>query len=236
MTTGIFEDQAWILHRQAWQEDSLLVCLFTERHGLQRCVARQARKSRKQRQALLQPFRPLSVRWRSSGTLAILQEVEGTGRPLVLEGRTLFCGLYINELLYRLVYEGEAELGLYGGYVTTLEALVASDRGLHPALVRTFERNVLICLGHWPDFARAIPPIEPDSLYHWLPGHGLAPVGPTSTDGIPGRLLLEMADTRRWVELAGCKGVRTLTRGMINALLGDRPLVSRALFQPVKEN
>ena len=62
-----------------------------------------------------------------------------------LKGRRLYCGLYLNELLYRLTARQDACPGLYDDYVQSI-ARLAETSSVEPVL-RSFEVCMLSHLG-----------------------------------------------------------------------------------------
>ena len=83
-------ESAWVLHRRPYRETSALVEVLTAQ-GRQRCVIRG-----RGRDALLSPFVPLMVELGPVRDLRTLKSIEAIGPAIALDGRQLFCGLYIN--------------------------------------------------------------------------------------------------------------------------------------------
>src|SRR5690606_10201756 len=147
--------------------------LLTLHHGLQRVVWRGARGQR--RKVSPQPFMPLLVGLGGRSELKTLTQAEIAGRFSLLQGETLFSGLYLNELLVRLLVGGEPQPILFAAYQQSLEQLTAGDP-VEPIL-RRFEWQLLALLGdgrrltedaHWR-------PLDRDRDYAWYAGEGLRP-------------------------------------------------------------
>ena len=145
-------EPAWLLHRRPYRDGSFLVDFLTLSSGRIGVVARGTR--RKQRGGstvgLLQPFSPLLIEMSGKGELKTLRRVEPAGARLHLEGRRVFSGLYINELLSKLLprYEPIPELfSAYGELVAQFEHDEALD-GL-----RRFEFLLLETLGYGVTFS-----------------------------------------------------------------------------------
>lgn len=124
---------AFVLHGRPYQETSLLLTLFTQHHGKVAAIARGVRKARSKTAGLLSPFLPLLVTLRGKGELLHLQTLEaatdasyiGVGRQL--RGRALFYGMYINELLVRLLHRYDPCPRLYEYYREALAALAVGN-------------------------------------------------------------------------------------------------------------
>ena len=135
---------AYVLHSRPYRDSSALVDLLTLHHGLQRVVWRGARGQR--RKVSPQPFMPLLVGLGGRSELKTLTQAEIAGRFSLLQGETLFSGLYLNELLVRLLVGGEPQPILFAAYQQSLEQLAAGDP-VEPIL-RRFEWQLLELLGY----------------------------------------------------------------------------------------
>ena len=95
--------RAFVLHSRPWSETSLMLDVFTEESGRVRLVAKGARSKRSTLKGALQPFTPLLLRFGGRGEVKTLRSAEAVSLALPLSGITLYSGLYINELLSRLL-------------------------------------------------------------------------------------------------------------------------------------
>jgi len=225
------EETAYVLHRRPYRETSLLVDLFARGAGRLRVVARGGRRSR----LAGQPFVPLVVAWSGRGDLKTLiraePAVEGTPVP---PGRALYLGLYVNELLMRLLPEWDPHPALYEGYGRLLRGL--AGQGEPEPLLRRFELQLLAELGYGFALDRTADGVslDADDCYGFMPGSGLIPAsgarrGPGST-GFRGCHLLAMAaDDYRDPDTRRC--AKRLLRTALAEHLGERPLRSRELFR-----
>ncbi|STK93478.1 DNA repair protein [Escherichia coli] len=68
-----------------------------------RLVAKGARSKRSTLKGALQPFTPLLLRFGGRGEVKTLRSAEAVSLALPLSGITLYSGLYINELLSRVL-------------------------------------------------------------------------------------------------------------------------------------
>ena len=97
---------AFVLHSRAYRESSALVDLLTPQ-GRLRAVLRGARGKAG---SLARAFVPLEIELRGRGELKTIGRLESAGIPLLLTGEALFSGLYLNELLIRLLLAGNGKI------------------------------------------------------------------------------------------------------------------------------
>jgi len=141
------QQPGFVLHARAWRETSLLLEILSRDFGRIGLVARGVRAARSRTpRALLQPLTPVNLAWTGQGELATLTAVEATGAPLRLAGEAVLCGLYLNELVTRLLPRGDAHPGIFAAYLTTLQGLAAQTP--HAWQLRRFERDLLAELGY----------------------------------------------------------------------------------------
>lgn len=226
---------AYVLHSRPYRDSSALVDLLTLHQGLQRVVWRGARGQR--RKLTPQPFVPLLVGMAGRSELKSLTQAEVAGGFAQLQGEVLFSGLYLNELLVRLLRTGDAQPMLFAAYQGTLEQLAQGD-SVEPIL-RRFEWQLLAILGYGFSLTEDANghPVGAQQRYVWHAGDGLQPVhDPLLADaGLPGAALLAMA-ADDWSAATTLRAAKQLMRQALGVHLGDRPLVSRQLFvrQPPK--
>ena len=120
---------AYVLHTRAFRETSLLVELFSHEHGRITAVARGAKRGKAKTSSIMQPFIPLQVSWYGDGELVTLTAAEVFGINHNLYGRNAICGLYINELLVKLMPKWDPCGLLFAGYQNCLENLSNNNLG-----------------------------------------------------------------------------------------------------------
>ena len=235
MNSRITLQPAFVLHRRPFQNTSLLVDFFTIDFGLVRVVAKGARREKSRYRALLRLFQPLLVSLSGKGEIKTLTSVESNVSAINLKGERLFSGLYINELLCRLLQAQGEHAGLYESYRETLVDLQGTSE-LEP-LLRRFEMNLLAELGYAINLDRDCETdmsIVPDAVYRFIPDlgfkvlslpEGSAP-GPTKFRGTDLIALREMDFSDEQTVLAA----KQLLRLALAAHLGDKPIYSRSLF------
>ena len=89
--------QGFIIHQRVFKNSSMLVDCFTLEAGMQRCVAKGFRGKVKGQLPL---FSLLWLDVKLNLELASLYQAEVMQVSSSLQGQALYCGLYINELLY----------------------------------------------------------------------------------------------------------------------------------------
>ncbi|MCU1715933.1 DNA repair protein RecO [Pseudomonas sp. 5P_3.1_Bac2] len=221
---------AYVLHSRAYRESSALVDFLTPQ-GRLRAVLRGARGKAG---SLARAFIPLEAEFRGRGELKNVARLEPAGIPNLLSGEALFSGIYLNELLMRLLPAEDPHPALFEHYALTLVAL-AQGRALEP-LLRAFEWRLLDELGYGFALDRDCQgqPIVASALYRLNNESGLMPVGQLQAGVFQGADLLAMADAN-WSAVGALAAAKRLMRQALAPHLGGRPLVSRELFMTLKE-
>lgn len=222
------QQDAWVLHTRPYRESSLLVELFTRNHGRVALVANGAR-GKKKTPAPRQFVRALAS-WVGRGPLFTLTECE-LGSGLGLQGDSLACGFYVNELLLRMTEPLDVHNYLFATYAATIGEL--TGKGSRSAALRRFEHALLQDCGYAPDFTRCGDTgaeVEPLRHYALQPERGFVEVQPSEHSATGAQLLaIYIGDFQT-------AAVRRIARAIFQAALrphlGDRPLASRDLLLP----
>jgi DNA repair protein RecO (recombination protein O) len=218
-----------VLHRSPFRETSLFIDLFTCSHGMLRLLAKGAHRGKATRASVLQPFLLLKVSWTGKTELPIF-----TGGEIVsgdhLAGGAMLCGLYVNELLIRLLPPMDPHPLLFNHYQQVVAQLGCEDNP--EPILRRFELDLLNELGYAPVLnvdAESGNSVIPDGYYDYIPEHG--PVE-CSYHGkaFRGKTLLAL-NQRQLIQEDEQKEAKRLMRSLINQVLGNRPLKSRELFR-----
>ncbi len=235
METRVALQPAYVLHTRPFQNTSFLVDFFTLDYGRVRAVAKGARREKSRYRSLLQLFQPLLASFSGRSELKTLTNLECNLAPIRLHGNRMFSGLYINELLTRLLHKQEEHRDLYRAYQNALVRL-QSDTELETVL-REFELIVLAELGYainLEEDCASHKPITEKENYLFNPDLGLQ-----SAQGqefmlpaeslYPGSHLIALRKLDLQ-EPAIAKTAKRLLRTALLAHLGDKPLHSRTLF------
>ncbi|GAA5218403.1 DNA repair protein RecO [Corallincola platygyrae] len=218
----------FVLHRRPYRETSLLVDLFTEHSGYIRAVCRGGQ--RKSLAALMQPFYPLTLSFKGQGELVTLLQTEPRGMPHTLTSERLYAGLYVNELLVRLLPIGVPCPELFSVYQSTLIKLADKASASLEPMLRQFEFILLTELGVAFDFqhdAHGVP-IESGGRYVWYSEQGFCR-NDSDANGISGDSLLEIG-FGQLNNIANQRVAKQLCRQALSGFLGKKPLKSRELF------
>ncbi|MBY6205587.1 DNA repair protein RecO [Halomonas denitrificans] len=233
-------EPAFVLHRRPYRETSLTVELLTATHGRVAGVARGARGARSALRPLGQPFVPLEVSWVRRGEMATLTGAEPVGRTGVPTGRALWCALYANELLLKLLPRDVEESEVFIAYAHLLPALADASR--QASALRRFELVLLNALGVAPELdvvGEARIAVEPDGWYRVDPVRGPEPVGGPAAGGreragreqvVSGDLLRALAAGRE-LSAEQAAAARRLMRELIEHQLDGRRLETPRLYR-----
>lgn len=234
--TERFDSQeAFVLHAYPFRETSLVVEAFSLMHGRIALVARGARRPASSFRGLLLPFQLLHLGWYGKLELKTLARAEWQGAKPMLQGMALICGLYLNELLMRLLPREDAHEGLFANYRETLHAM-AKGEDLQ-GILRRFEVDLLRELGYAPilEFdAGSGQPLDPERVYTYELERGPVPdAGNPHSVRLRGRTLLDMA-SGNYSDPVTQQQSKALMRMLINHHLGAQPLHTRRLLQDLQ--
>ena len=100
--------EGYVLHRRPYRETSYIVDFFSLQAGRVSAVAKGVRNSKTDRKSLLQPFRPLRFQLSGKSELKNLRQIEAGGAVIMLAGTSLFCGMYLNEVINKVMPAGQS--------------------------------------------------------------------------------------------------------------------------------
>lgn len=226
---------SYILHSRPYRDSSALLEVLTAEYGRISLVSRGARRKSRggSSAALLQPFTPLLLSFSGRAELKNLTATESVGRVYALRSERMFSGMYVNELLVRLLHRHDAHPQLFAAYSQTLEAL-AGNAALD-TLLRHFEFTLLGELGYSFDLSvdgASGAPVCEELWYHYHPDIGMVAHGGINDPSLPvfaGSDLLAMAGGEFGGEVR--LSAKRLLRQALAVHLGDAPLRSRELFR-----
>lgn len=230
---------AFVIHMQPFRNTSLLCYLLTQAYGRISVIAKGARTAKSKYRGNLRQFVPLLVGLSGKSDLRTLTQVEPSGLSISLSGKALLCGLYINELISRLLTTYDPFPDLFEAYLETLKELShGEDLELH---LRIFEKTLLQEIGYGLPLeyeANTNEPINPAQDYHLYPGEGFLPIRQNTKVHekrlaiFPGKHLLMFANNEL-NDKNVLRDAKRITRITLQNLLGHKPLYSRLLFQEV---
>jgi DNA repair protein RecO (recombination protein O) len=253
-------DRGYVLHTYPYKETSLILQVWTEKHGRMGLVAKGARRPRSPSRAVLVPFQPLALEWFGRGELRTLKAAEPAAPATPLAGQSLLSAFYLNELLLKLTTRDDPHEGLFAAYDEAIGALREISRrppapraareaaeptpvfgpALEPVL-RRFELRLLQELGYALELAREAgtrAPIEAQRDYWYVLERGpvAAPEGqetPGNAVRLQGLTLLEL-DRGRLEDAATIAQAKSLMRLLINHSLNGQQLATRTMVRDLQ--
>lgn len=225
--------RAFVLHSRPWSETSLMLDVFTEESGRVRLVAKGARSKRSTLKGALQPFTPLLLRFGGRGEIKTLRSAEAVSLALPLSGITLYSGLYINELLSRVLeYETRCFSELFFDYLHCIQSLAGATGTPEPAL-RRFELALLGHLGYGVNFTHCAgsgEPVDDTMTYRYREEKGFIASVVIDNKTFTGRQLKAL-HAREFPDADTLRAAKRFTRMALKPYLGGKPLKSRELFR-----
>ncbi len=231
-TRRIADEPAFVLHRYDWSESSLILEAFCRGHGRVALVAKGAKKPSSNFRPVLLPLQPLRLAWGQSAAgdaeIHTLKGAEWSGGHILPLGDALLSGLYLNELLLRLLARGDPHTRLFDHYAATVQVLAsAPSEALEPVL-RLFELVLLREIGLLPALdvqTLTHGALAPTGRYLLVAEGGLRAAGPDERPSLAGAQWLALAQALQhgeagFAELLGaCAGVAAELKPQLRALL-----------------
>ena len=224
--TRVENSSAFLMHRRMYQGSSLLLDFFTKDFGRIRLIARGARKGK----TSLQMFQCLSISFKGRGDLKSLSQWEIDDHPRRLIGNDLILAMYANELILRLLPEGDEYFETFKSYWTFLSNLESFAVDEKEFALRKFENQILEDLGYGIDFGFDIDgdAIQLELNYEFIEQQGFS----LSKNGsLPGKTLLNLSNSEDIItDKNELTILKKMNRKRLKSLLGDKPLKSKELF------
>lgn len=227
--SAVLLQPAFILQHREYRETSLILDVLTRDYGVLSILAKGARKKKSRQGGLLMPFIALNISFQGNSDLKILtgSEILCTYR---LTGLAVFCGFYLNELMYYFLHRNDPHPELYDDYQRCLQNL--KDAADFEFTLRTFELRLLEQIGYGLPLSYDSGdnmPVVKQARYRYQAGVGVV----RSQDGyICGSTLLALqsGSPLSSLELAEAK---RLLRTVLDDLLQGRELKSRAVLASI---
>ena len=251
-------DKGYVLHSYPYRETSLILQVWTEKHGRLALVAKGARRPKSASRSVLIPFQPLSLDWFGRGELRTLKTAEPASPATPLGGSSLLSAFYLNELLLKLTTRDDPHEGLFEAYdaaITELRALSrmasrASVRELsepapEPAreiepILRRFELRLLQELGYALELAReagSAKAIEAQRDYWYVVERGPVPAeeGTTHANAVRlhGQTLIDL-ERGHLEDAATVAQSKQLMRLLIHHCLNGQELATRTIVRDLQ--
>lgn len=227
MTEGL---NAYLLHHRAMKGSSTQVFFITRETGLVRAFCRAGRS--KTMRATLQPFTPLWLTIKAKHFGAQVDKVEVASPAHILQQDNLIAGLYLNELLFKLLKPEGDDIELFGLYEHALKGLtVATTKPQLEICLRQFEFKLLDVLGYGPSFSEEAGTgraIQADKQYVFVPKEGFN----QANSGISGASILAIGN-HAYSDREILRDAKRITRMAIDALLEGDTINTRELYVQV---
>lgn len=224
-----------ILHLRPFKETSFVLDFFSVRQGRISLLAKGAKRPRSPFKAWMHPFIELMASWVGQTELKTLTQIDGQTPLIGLPTECLRVGLYLNELLIKLLAPGDPCPLLYEAYIQALKAIKQSPKGDPQNILRQFEQCLFQELGYGVDCTQDCQhnPIDPEQSYGYALDEGFVPITTRNVLQFSfytlGSSLIELKNGHLTCEQT-LKEAKRLNRFVISHLLGNRPLLSRHLF------
>ena len=218
--------RAYVLHSYAYKESSLIVDLFTVDNGRMAVIAKGAKRPASNLRGALLSLQPLEIVFSGRGEVKTLTQAQWLPGQPWLTGQALMCGMYLNELLIKLLPREDPHPQLFESYAATLLTLAASHE--HSAILREFEISLLIEMGYALELKNDIRSGEallPDTLYRYDPLAGPSAQAHGRGSLVSGNALLSLG-RGRFENNAVAAEARDFVRTIINFHLERRTLRS----------
>lgn len=162
--------RAFVLHSYPYKESSLIVDVLSIENGRMAMVAKGAKRPGSSLRGALLSLQPIEIVFSGRGEVKTLTQATWLPGQPWLTGKALMCGLYLNELLMKLLPREDSHPLLFESYAATLMTLAASDE--HSAILREFETQLLAELGYGLQLERDVRTgllLQPHTLYRYDP-------------------------------------------------------------------
>ena len=240
-------DKGYVLHSYAYRETSLILQVWTEKHGRLALVAKGARRPKSASRSVLVPFQPIALDWFGRGELRTLKTAEPASPATPLAGAALLSAFYLNELLLKLTTRDDPHEGLFAAYDTAIGELRsicrlspgASSLSIEPVL-RRFELRLLQELGYAVELGREAgthAPIAAEREYLYVVERGPVPAAPGETPAnavrLAGQTLIDL-ERGDFASAATASQSKQLMRLLIQHSLNGQELATRSLVRDLQ--
>lgn len=217
----------FLIRHWPYGETSLLADVLTRDFGRISILARGLRKPKSKMAGVLMPFVPLLLSYGTGrGGLNYLSHAEHQQSTfdLSLQGKALFCGYYINELLTHFLHQSDPHPEVFELYQQSLLALQHGDNV--ESCLRCFEVSLLELVGYGLDLrfdSQTHQLVEADRKYHFSVEQG-------ATEAVNGEIngaTLHALHSRQFKDKESLLQAKKIMRMVIDFHLQGKLLKSR---------
>jgi len=229
--SNLTRQKAFILHKQDWDDKSEQVELFTPDFGRILIFYSNRKKP-------LPLFQQLDIDFKKNGEFGTIKSWISDGPVHYLQQEYLYFGLYLNELLVRLLPREDANPILFGLYASTLTHISKNEAST--GALRFFEHTLLQQLGYAISFSKDMEQadIKADQYYSHLAGVGFKRVigsDAINSECIPGSTIIAIGKNH-WSDPSTLKFSRVIFQHEIDLLLEHKELFTRSLIRQYYQN
>lgn len=230
MTKLLISSKGYLIQKRAFKNNGFILTLFTDKGELLNGIMYQGQKKN------LALFQPYFIEVYVREGLSLISKIEPFDALTELKGESLFCALYINELIGRLAKGLQEAAEVYLAYQQAVIDLSKTKSCGYEFILRDFEFSLLAALGYHLDIEFDVHscPILSDKRYFFNAGEGLTLMNEAPNDH-DNRYIngaeLHYLKTHDLADPKALKVAKWLNRQTINFLLDGKELVSRQLFR-----
>ena len=191
----VTHEPSYVLHHYDWSESSVIVEAFSRAHGRVALVAKGAKRPSSNFRPVLLPLQPLSLNWGGDAEVRTLKAAHWPGGHVMPTGEALLSGLYLNELLMRLLARDDAHSLLFDHYAAVVRVLATEHGEVLEPLLRSFELLLLREVGLLPALdvqTLTLAPLEPQGRYALVAEAGLRAVPAAERASLSGAQWLQL--------------------------------------------
>lgn len=223
---------AYLLHCRKYTDSRIILELLTEQYGRVSGVFRYKQSAKKS--TPIQAFTSLYVDWKGNAGLKTFLNVEPYGKAIQLRSKNLYCALYLNEILQRVLPQEDACDSVFILYAETINNLakIENDMTSREACLRVFELNLLEQLGFAINFVEDVSQdlISQGKSYRYVVGEGFAPNVSAREGGFSAEIIIAIREYD-FSDPTVLKYAKHLCRQALQPLIGNRALNSRDFFR-----
>ena len=93
----------YVLHARIYRETSLIAEVYSRDSGRLSVIFKGVRSGKSRYSGMVQPFVPISLSLLGKSDLKTAVNLEFPSKPFSISGKNIILGMYVNELLYRLL-------------------------------------------------------------------------------------------------------------------------------------
>ena len=205
---------AYCMHARPFRESSHIAEMLTPEYGLVSCVHRGSRRRAGSATSL---FTPMLVSWSGRGELYTLTHAEADGHSHIVSPDACIVGMYLNELVLRLIPKSSPSREIFDLYRSVVTALGDSMQR-RAKLLRLFEVELLELTGQ--------------GLYQYDVDAGAVRIHRASSawNVVSGAALIALRSPLA-MDPACLDETKRFMRGVLSCHVGSRPLRSREILQ-----